>query len=158
MLAPAVMSNTARLLALLCVVALAGCPSGSAPAADVGTDAPPPCPADPPADDAACTSPMTCHWLRCADAGAVTARCDGARWAVTAAPCPIDCNGTPCASGQICAVFQGGAQIHMCVEDPCDGAALETCLCDACPIAGAERCARSAFTVTCNTCAADVCP
>jgi hypothetical protein len=127
------------------------------PVADAGTDAPPPCPADPPADGASCTSPMTCHWLRCGAAGAVTAQCTGAQWNVSAEPCPIDCGGA-CRDGQICAIFQSGSLRYECVDDPCAGGPLGQCMCDVCPETGEGRCAVSEFTVTCSvSCGAPIC-
>ena len=150
------MPSSCRALVLMSHLAIVACTGGASPPADAGAQVP--CPVDPPADGAACSSPMSCHWLRCDAAGAVTATCALARWDVSSVPCPVDCDGVACGDGQICAIFQGGAQQHVCVDDPCDGAALEACLCEACPLPGEDRCAPSGFTVTCNTCAQAICP
>ena len=136
---------------------LAACGQASM-SADVGSDAPSPCPASPPSVGEPCTAGARCHWLRCDDEGAVTALCTaGGTWDVSGRPCPIDCMGMTCAPGQICAIFQSGSQRFECVDDPCDGAALESCLCEVCPGGEPSRCSRNGFTVTCNTCFADIC-
>lgn len=145
-------------LTLIALPALSACTSTTSLVADAGTDAPPPCPADPPAEGAPCTTPMACSWLRCAAGGAITTVCTAGAWTRREAPCPIDCGGQTCADGQICAVFEGGAQIHMCMDDPCDGAALEACMCEVCA-SGTDGCRRNEHTVTCRVdCGAAVCP
>lgn len=149
--------RTLVLLPLLLV--LTACGQSPGMTADAGSDAPPSCPDSPPTDGEACTgAPRSCHWLRCDAEGAVTALCTaGGAWDVSSRSCPIDCMGMTCAPGQVCAIFQSGAQSFQCVDDPCDGAALESCLCDVCPGGDPARCSRNAFTVTCNTCFADIC-
>lgn len=145
-----------RALALVVPLVLAAC-GQSGTLTDAGSDAQPSCPDAPPSEGEPCTAALTCHWLRCDEDGAVSASCTAGAWDVSARPCPIDCMGTTCAPGQICAIFQSGSQRFECVDDPCDGAALESCLCEVCPGGDPARCSRGAFTVTCNTCFADIC-
>ncbi|MFO0709318.1 MAG: hypothetical protein U0353_05740 [Sandaracinus sp.] len=145
-----------RVALIASLFTLAAC--GGSSSADAGTDAAASCPADPPTAGSSCTGSLQCHWLRCAEGGAVSTSCDGHVWSRAEVPCPVSCEAMTCADGQICAIFQGGARIPMCIDDPCHGGPLEACMCDVCPLAGADRCARSDFTVTCNTCASGTCP
>ncbi|MBO6938320.1 MAG: hypothetical protein JJ863_25345 [Deltaproteobacteria bacterium] len=124
------------------------------------------CPESPPADGERCVDVgytfegARCDYLRCADEGFVSARCDAYEetWSVTSTECgDLECGGTTCAAPELCVERVGGALLTECEPSPCgDGPLYTNCMCSLCP--EGSGCSVSGRTVTCNTCTDAPCP
>ena len=129
----------------------------------------PACPAVPPANTACDSDGQVCYYEDCAGLGRSVATCQKRggpvdRWSVESVACDVvHCTGLPgamsCASGQVCAVSQGGTISGMCVQATC-GTGPITCecahaSCADCAISGTPQ---QGFTVSCNSCPQGGCP
>ena len=129
----------------------------------------PACPAVPSPNTACDSDGQVCYYEDCAGLGRSVATCQKRggpvdRWSVDSVACDaVHCTGLPgsmsCASGQVCAVSQGGTISGMCVQATC-GTGPITCecahaSCADCAISGTPQ---QGFTVTCNSCPQGGCP
>lgn len=130
----------------------------------------PTCPATAPTAGSSCDSVgQDCFYEDCAGAGRTVATCQKlgipkGKWSLQNTACGmVQCPNVPgamsCASGQVCAVSEGGAIIATCAQSTC-GAGPITCQCAHascadCTISGT---AQQGYTVSCNTCPGGGCP